>query len=296
MGADVFTKRPDLVGSAANEALGWSLEELCTNGPEDRLTATDHAQPALYALSFALWDELRNAHPDAEWAAAAGHSLGEYTALAASGSLTYLGGLRLVAERGRAMAAAAALEDSGMAALIGADEASAEALCGDRRSQGGRLWVANLNAPGQVVVAGGSEDIEWASEHAKEHGIRRAIPLKVAGAFHTPFMAPAADDLRNHVAAMSFSPLRFPVYANLTGGPYPPDVGATLVGQLTGQVRFQASVEAMATTVDVFVHVGPGDVTAGMAKRIAPETPTLVVNSVESVPLVVAALKELESS
>lgn len=295
MGADVFAKRPDLVGAAANEVLGWSLEELCTHGPEERLTATEHAQPALYALSYALWDELQDAQPDVEWVAAAGHSLGEYTALAAAQSVTYLDGLRLVAARGRAMADAAAIEDSGMAALIGADETSAEALCADRRSQGGRLWVANLNAPGQVVVAGGTEDIQWAGEHVKDHGIRRAIPLKVAGAFHTPFMASAADALQKHINATNFTSPRFPVYANLTGRPYPSEIDSTLVGQLTGQVNFQPSVVAMAANVDVFVHVGPGDVTAGMAKRIAAETPTLTVNSVESIPVALAALKELES-
>jgi [acyl-carrier-protein] S-malonyltransferase len=155
--------------------------------------------------------------------------------------------------------------------------------------------VANINAPGQVVVAGGADDIEWAAEHARDHGIRRAIPLKVAGAFHTPFMASAAADLQNHIDATDFAPPRFPVYANLTGSLYPSEIGPTLVGQLTGQVRFEASVEAMAADVDVLVHVGPGDVTAGMAKRISVDTPTLTVNSVESIQVALAALEELES-
>ncbi len=296
MGADVFSKRPDLVGPPADSILGWSLEELCRNGPEEKLTATEHAQPALYALSFALWEELRVAAGSAvEVVGAVGHSLGEYTALVAAGAISHLDGLRLVAARGRAMADAAALEPSSMAALIGADEDSAEAMCAHRRSQGGRLWVANLNAPGQVVVAGGVVDIEWAGVHVKDHGIRRSIPLKVAGAFHTPFMAPAATALAEHVAGIEFSAPAFTVYANLTGRPYPEEVDATLVGQLTGRVRFQAAVEAMAATVDAFVHVGPGDVTAGMAKRIAPGIPTIVVNEMAAVAEVVASFVELET-
>jgi [acyl-carrier-protein] S-malonyltransferase len=290
MGAELFDARPDLLIETADAVLGWSLRDVCLEGPEERLTATEHAQPALYALSYVLWEALHQHLEGVEVGAAAGHSLGEYTALAAAGAIGFEDGLRLVAERGQAMADAAALEPSGMAALIGADEASAEAICAARRADGGRLWVANLNAPGQVVVAGGSEDLEWAADHVRDHGIRRAIPLKVAGAFHTPYMAPAAERLAGAVASVSFAEPAFSVFANTTASPHGEGIAEGLVAQLTGQVRFEASVQAIAGQVDALIHVGPGDVTAGMAKRISPDTPIHVANELSVLAEVRAAL------
>jgi [acyl-carrier-protein] S-malonyltransferase len=282
MGADLFDARPDLLGAAADEVLGWSLRAMCLDGPEEALTRTEHAQPALFALAFALWTELedRIAVP----AAAAGHSLGEYTALAAAGAVAYPDALALVAERGRAMAAAADIEPSGMAALIGADADAAEAIVAARRADGGRLWVANLNAPGQVVVAGAAVDIEWIVTEARSVGVRRAIPLAVAGAFHSPLMEPAAARLGAALESVSFADPRFQVWANATAAPYGTDVAATLVAQLTSPVRFAASLGAMADSgVDVFVHVGPGDVTAGLAKRSVEGTEPVVVSSLDDV-------------
>ena len=296
MGAELFDARPDLLIETADAVLGWSLRDVCLDGPEERLTATEHAQPALYALSYVLWEALVPHLDGIDVGAAAGHSLGEYTALAAAGVLGFEDGLRLVAERGQAMADAAALEPSGMAALIGADESSAEALCAARRSEGGRLWVANLNAPGQVVVAGGAEDVAWAGDHVREYRIRRAIPLKVAGAFHTPFMAPAAERLAGAVGSAHFGHPAFPVYANTSATPHDDEIAAGLVAQLTGQVRFEASVRAIAGSVDALVHVGPGDVTAGMATRISPDTPIHVANELGVLAEVRAALDGEEAA
>ncbi len=295
MGAELFDRHSassgDLLGADADAILGWSLRDVCLNGPEERLTDTSVAQPALYLLSLAAFRELEAVLPW-EVTAAAGHSLGEYTALAAAGVLDPFDGLRLVAERGAAMAEAAALEPSGMAALIGADEAAADALAEARRAEGGRLWVANVNAPGQVVVAGGAEDLEWAAANARDHGIRRVIPLKVAGAFHTPFMESAARRLGEALASTPTGTPAFAVYANLTAAPYGPDVAATLRDQLTGRVRFAASLEAMADHVDAFIHVGPGDVTAPMARRVAPHRPAVVVDGPERAAAAVAELVE----
>jgi [acyl-carrier-protein] S-malonyltransferase len=289
MGADVFAARPDLLGESAEATLGWSLRELCESGPEEDLTRTDRAQPALYATAFALWEMLRES-VGYDPAAAAGHSLGEYTALAAAGVFDFRTGLRLVAERGAAMDGAARLEDSGMAALIGVDEAAAETVAATRRDAGGRLWVANLNAPGQIVVAGGVEDIEWVVANGRELGVRRAIPLKVAGAFHSPYMAIAADRLAAALTATDFAPPRFPVYTNATGAPVT-DVAANLSEQLVSPVRFAAGLEAMAAAgVDTFVHVGPGDVTAGMAKRSVPGAAVLVVSALDDIPAVAETL------
>jgi [acyl-carrier-protein] S-malonyltransferase len=284
MGADLFDAMPGLLGDAADEALGWSLRRMCLDGPEDALTRTEHAQPALYALAYALWTALaaRVGQP----VAAAGHSLGEYTALAAAGSLEFGDGLRLVAARGRAMAAAADATSSGMAALIGGGDDAAEALASARRAAGGRLWVANRNAPGQVVVAGGLDDLEWAGEHARDHGIRRVVPLKVAGAFHSPLMAGAAEWLRTAVEATVWRPTQFAVWANATARPHAGDIGEVLLAQLTSPVRFAETLQGMAASgVGVFVHVGPGDVTAGLARKSVEGTEALVVSSLDEIGL-----------
>lgn len=281
MGADVFPARPDLLVDAADETLGWSLRDVCLDGPEEELTRTDRAQPALFAVSFALWEAWREAAPPP--AAAAGHSLGEYTALAASGALDFRSGLRLVAVRGEAMERAARAEDTGMAALLGADDGSAESLAAARRAGGGSLWVANLNAPGQVVIAGGREDLEWAADHSADHGVRRVVALKVAGAFHSPFMATAADDLAGALAATAFGASTFPVWGNADASPVA-DPADALLRQLVAPVRFAESLRAMvAAGVDTFVHIGPGDVTAGLARKTVPGVAVHVVATMADV-------------
>jgi [acyl-carrier-protein] S-malonyltransferase len=281
MAADVRAARPDLLGAAANETLGWDLNALIEDGPQDRLTETHHAQPALYATSFALFDAFDAvvARPPE---AAAGHSLGEYTALAAAGALSYLDGLALVAARGNAMAACAAAQSSGMAALLGADEELAESIAAARRDAGGALYVANLNAPGQIVVAGGADDISWLAANARELGVRRAIPLDVAGGFHSPFMAEAAEALDVALRATTFLPLAFDVYANATAAPTT-DPARTLADQLTSPVRFSETLTNLFRAgIDTFVHIGPGDVTAGLAKRTVPEATVKIVSDLET--------------
>jgi len=296
MGADLFEARPDLLGESADDVLGWSLRSMCLVGPEESLTRTEHAQPALYALSYALWEAFAEAMPSAP-SAAAGHSLGEYTALGAAGVFSFTDGLRLVATRGRAMADAADAEPSGMAALIGGSPLDAEAMAAARREDGGRLWVANVNAPGQVVVAGGTDDLAWASAHASAFDIKRVIPLKVAGAFHSPFMATAAAQLGEALAGASVARADFPVWANATALPYTGDVAGTLVAQLTSPVRFADTLAGMAAAgVRRFVHVGPGDVTAGLAKRSVQGAEAITVSSVADVPAAVATLADMSTS
>lgn len=285
MGSDVFDARPDILGERSNDILGFDLRELCLTGPEDRLTLTQFAQPALFALSYALWDEIRSKAGPAP-AGAAGHSLGEYTALTAADVIGFDAALALVAIRGTAMGNAASTEPSGMAALIGADEALAEAVCVARNADGGRLQVANLNAPGQVVVAGSVEDIEWLTVHGREHGIRRAMPLKVAGAFHSSFMESASASLRAALGETVFGTPAFPVWANTTGAPHELDqVAEVLVRQVVEPVRFSESLESMAAEgIDVFVHVGPGDVTAGLARKTVRDAQVVVVSSLSDIP------------
>lgn len=282
MAADVRLHRPDLLGTPANDILGWDLEALIADGPDEMLTETQHAQPALYATAYALFDELMK-HVDTPPAAAAGHSLGEYTALAAAGSIGYFEGLALVSARGVAMAECAAASSSGMAALMGADAEVAEKIASDRRAAGGRLYVANLNAPGQIVVAGATEDLAWLTANARDLGVRRAVLLNVAGGFHSPFMAQAAEALGEALGRTSFLKPSFAVYANATARPTD-DPGRTLSDQLTSPVRFAETLTNLGLAgVDTFVHVGPGEVTAGLARRTVKGATIKVVSDLEQV-------------
>ena len=289
MGADVFATRPDLLGSAADEILGWSLAGVCGDGPEAELVRTDRAQPALYGVSYALWEAfaVRVGHQPI---AAAGHSVGEYTALAAAGVLDYPAGLRLVAARGAAMARAAGESAGTMAAVIGAELATIEELVARLRNQGEAIWVANINAPGQVVVGGSSEAVERLGENASEYGLRRVIPINVSGAFHTPLMASARAELDRALADTTFYSGHFPVWSNLKAAPTSDPAGA-LSGQLSGTVRFAESLQAMSQAgVQAFVHIGPGDVTAALAKRTIRDAIVITVSSLDHIEAAVAQL------
>ncbi|HLF43750.1 MAG TPA: ACP S-malonyltransferase [Acidimicrobiia bacterium] len=284
MGREIFEARPDLLGERADRTLGFSLRSMCLDGPEEELTRTEHAQPALFALCFALWDVFVT-ETGVTPAGAAGHSLGEYTALTAAGFFDYYSALATVARRGRAMAAAAEASPSGMAALLGVDEAEANQICARRTAMGGRLEVANINAPGQVVVAGGSADIEWLVENARELGVRRAIPLQVSGAFHSTFMEPAAAVVAAALEEVEIAEPRFPVWANTTATPHTPkELKMLLTRQVESPVRFSDSLSAMAATgIDTFIHIGPGDVTAGLAKRTVEGARVLVVSGIDDI-------------
>ena len=281
MGEELFEKRPDLLGAQADDVLGWSLREMCLEGPEEALTRTEHAQPAIFAISYALWDTLAG-RLELRPVAAAGHSLGEYTALTAAGSLDYPTALDVVARRGRAMAEAADAASSGMAALIGADEETARSVVAASAERNGTLELANLNAPGQIVVAGSEADLEWLVEHGGELGVRRVIPLKVAGAFHSSFMRPAAEALAATLGQVSFSEPEFPVWSNTTALPHSSDdLAEVLARQAVSTVRFEQSLRGMHESgVDTFLHVGPGDVTAGMARKTVPGSTVLKVSEI----------------
>ena len=295
MGADLFDEHHELLVDRADPILGWSLRTMCLDGPFEELTRTQHAQPALFAVSYALWLSFKTQAPR-QPSAAAGHSLGEYTALAAAGSLSFEDGLRLVAERGKHMAAAGELEPSGMAAMIGADEELARSVVAARSSVGGRLQIANLNAPGQVVVAGGNDDLRWLEENGRDLGVRRVIPLQVAGAFHSTFMEPAAKLLSAVIDQTAFAPPDFEVVSNVSAGAHHVDSTADdLVRQVTSPVLFEQSLRTMsASGIDAFVHIGPGDVTAGLAKRTIPEADVFTVSSIADIASVAESLSTME--
>jgi [acyl-carrier-protein] S-malonyltransferase len=265
----------------ADQTLNLPLTRLCFEGPEEQLTATEIAQPALLTVCIALLAALREqqgqalpAHEGAlsPGAAAfvAGHSLGEYSALVAAGALEFTTALRLVRRRGELMAAAT---EGAMAAILGSDEQSIEAACREA-SQGDELVVvANYNAPGQLVISGAVAAVERAGNLAKQAGAKRVIPLKVSAAFHSPLMQRAADALRSDLAAASIADARVPVVANVTAEPLTAAaaIEAELAAQVTAPVRWIASVQRMADSgADCFVEVGPGNVLTGLIKRIAP--------------------------
>jgi [acyl-carrier-protein] S-malonyltransferase len=183
------------------------------------------------------------------------------------------------------MGKAADLEESGMAALLGAGYEMAEEMCRARREQGGRLQVANVNAPGQVVVAGSRGDLDWLAANAADFGARRVVPLNVAGAFHTSYMAPAQGELARALDATRLAEPAFPVWSNTTAKPHlSGEIGQTLTRQLVEPVLFSDSLADMASEeIDTFLHVGPGDVTAGLARRTVEGAKVLAVSGLDDI-------------
>ncbi len=287
MGADVAASNPEAasVFSRANAVLGFDLQALCFEGPAERLEATDIQQPAILVTSIALLTALGNRAEVARQAAAtAGLSLGEYTALYFAGSLSFEDAVTLVRRRGCLMQEAAEAHDSGMVSLIGADEAKAQALC-EQAAEGDVLVPANLNCPGQVVVSGSSAACNRALTVAETLGMR-AVPLKVAGAFHSPLMQAAADQLGEVLAATEIRPPEIPVLSNVTAEPHgdPDSIRGLLRRQVTSPVRWQACVKRMlADGCDQFLEIGPNRVLTGMMRKIARKAKAASINSQESI-------------
>ncbi len=253
----------------ADEALGFALSDIIANGPEDELTRTDISQPAILTASWMAFRVLEHSLSTVSFAATAGLSLGEYTALVAAGAVSFEDALRLVRLRGEAMQDASELVPSGMVALVGADEKTAQALC-DAVADGAVLQVANLNSTGQVVISGETSACERAIAAAKEHGIRRALSLPVAGAFHSELMRPAAERLQEAVDRTKFVDPRVPVYANVSAAPVTEagEIGDLLIRQLTSPVRWADSCISMNETgITEFWELGPGKALCGMISR-----------------------------
>ena len=270
MGRDLFDDSPSAKETfgRADTILGYSISELCFEGPEKRLQNTQYAQPALFTMSFACLEAARASDSLAPGSPAfvAGHSLGEYTALVASGALTFEDGLRLVQERGRLMQQAAEQQPGAMAAILGLDEEAVTAICRDAGAE-----LCNVNAPGQIVIGGAEAAVEAATALALERGARRGVRLKVSGAFHTSLMQPAADGMRHAVADTPFKDSNVPVIANTTGQPLTKadDLMDELVKQLARPVQWQRSVEYLASQgVHAVIEFGPGRVLTGLIRRI----------------------------
>jgi [acyl-carrier-protein] S-malonyltransferase len=261
----------------AGEILGIDLAGLCFNGPAEALNATDVSQPALFVASLAALESLKATNPEIVSACegAAGLSLGEYTALVFAGAIEFEAGLKLVRLRGEAMQAAAAATASGMVSVLGLEENKVDELCA-RVEPFGRLWKANLLGPGNIVVSGESSALEHVETIAQELGAMKVIKLAVAGAFHSPLMKPADQQLAQFLASTPISPPRIPVYSNVDATPHgePNDIRATLVSQVLEGVRWEASMRRMiADGFDTFYEIGPGRVLTGLLKRIDRKLP-----------------------
>jgi len=257
----------------ASEATERDVAHLLLDAGLEELTRTDNAQLATFVASLVVLDATERL--GIEPAALAGHSLGEYSALVASGALSYEDGLRLVAERGAAMQDAAEQSPGTMAAVLGLDDDAVEAAC--QRAEGD-VWVANFNAPGQVVIAGRTDAVEAASRIARSLGARKVLPIPVGGAFHTPLMAPARERLRKALAEVGFRPAEPAVVANVDAREHadPAEWPSLLSAQLCSPVRWRQSLDTLyAAGVRTVVELGPGGVLTGLARRVLPAEGTL---------------------
>ena len=274
MGKDLAERFPAAhdVFLAADAAIGAPLSELCFGGPADELTLTHNAQPALLAHGAAVWAVLRD-ELGGRVVAAAGHSLGEFTAYHAADALPLPEAVRLVRRRGELMLEAGQRRPGTMAAILGNPSTSVESICERASAEGSLVVPANFNAPGQVVISGEVKGVERAMALAKEAGAK-PIPLKVSGAFHSPLMADAAQGLERALDLAHFGDPRFPVYANVNAQPVESAALARrlLVEQLTAPVQWARELEHIAVLHPdaLYVEMGPGAVLKGLAKKIAP--------------------------
>jgi [acyl-carrier-protein] S-malonyltransferase len=272
----------------ANIALGYDLASICFHGPEPELTRTENAQPGIYLVSWVAFQLLREQVPSLKFNATAGLSLGEFTALAAAGAKSFEDGLRVVRQRGRFMQEACDATRGGMAAVIGLDEAPTREVCTETG-----VVLANLNCPGQLVISGETDKIAKAVELAKTKGARRAIPLPVAGAYHSPLMAGAKPKLQAELGGIKISSPTVPVISNVTAQAHgaPDEIRARLVEQVTSSVLWEKSMRhLLAQGFTRFIELGPGTALSGFMKRIDKNVQMLNVADVPSLETTAKAL------
>ena len=264
----------------ANIALGYDLASICFNGPDAELTKTENAQPGIFLVSWAAFQLLKEQAPNLKFDATAGLSLGEFTALTAAGSISFEDGLRVVRQRGKFMQEACDATRGGMAAVIGLDEIPTREVC----AQAG-VVLANLNCPGQLVISGEEEKIIQACDLAKAKGARKAIPLPVAGAYHSPLMAGARPKLQNELAKIKISSPLVPVISNVTAQAHglPTEISARLVEQVTSSVLWESSMRYLLSKgFTRFIELGPGTALSGFMKRIDKSAQMLNVADIAS--------------
>jgi len=285
MGRDLYdnVKAARAIFEQADRALGLPLSRLCFEGPEDELRQTVNAQPALVTAAFACLEATREIHGNklTPPAFTAGHSLGEYTALAAAEVFDFSTAVKLARERGRLMHEAGQRQPGGMAAIIGLEETKLAEVC----RQSGTV-MANINCPGQIVISGASENIAKAMELSKAAGASRAIPLQVSGAFHSPLMRSAVEGMSKVIKSTPFKDPDIPVIGNVSAAPLTKAeaVKEELINQLTNPVQWQRSIEYMVGQgVDTFIEIGPGKVLTGLIRRINKDAATRNINDLATV-------------
>src|SRR5690606_13154107 len=276
----------------ADEALGFSLSKLCFEGPEEKLRLTAYTQPAILTTSIALYTAFSEGGivPDL----VAGHSLGEYSALVAAGSLNFADAVRIVHQRGNFMEEAVPAGKGAMSAVMGLDRDTLERVCREVSREGRVVEPANLNAPGQIVISGHKEAVEEAGERARQAGARRVVPLAVSGPFHSSLMKPAAERLSEVLADVTVSDASVPVVANVSARPVTDarTIRQSLIDQVASPVLWEDSVRwMMEQGVDTFVEIGPGNVLTGLVKKVNRRVTAL---SVQDVPSLERALAELK--
>ena len=279
MGKDLYdnNEKAKELFEKANEILGYRITDIMFEGTDDELKQTKVTQPAVFLHSvikaISLGDEFKPSM-------VAGHSLGEFSALVAAGALNFEDGLRLVYARAMAMQKACEAAPSTMAAIVGLSDEKIEEVCAEVNKEGNVVVPANYNCPGQLVISGNVEAINEACEKLKAAGAKRALPLKVGGAFHSPLMQPAKDELQAAIEQTEFSVPQCPVYQNVDGKPHtdPADIKQNLIAQLTSSVRWTSCVQNMiADGADDFTECGPGKALQGMIGRI---DKTVAVNGI----------------
>ncbi|MDO7876771.1 ACP S-malonyltransferase [Hymenobacter sp. ASUV-10] len=271
MARELFEQHPEAARllTQANDILGFSLTDIMFGGSDDDLRRTDVTQPAIFVHSVAQFA----ATPDARPIMVAGHSLGEFSALVAAGVLRFEDALALVARRAQAMQAACEEQPGTMAAILGLDDATVERVCQEITDGGNVVVAANYNCPGQLVISGSTTGIAQACEALKAAGAKRALPLPVGGAFHSPLMQSAAAALAEAIEKTAFGEALCPVYQNVDARPHtnPDEIKANLLAQLTAPVRWTQLVQQMAADgATDFVECGPGKVLQGLVKKIVP--------------------------
>ncbi len=274
----------------ADKLTGRPISKLCFEGPEEELTLTVNAQPAIFTTCFACWVLISERGFQPKFVA--GHSLGEWTSVAASGALEFEDALKLVAKRGELMNQAPA---GSMAAILGASLEQVEKLC-QAASEKGIITIANYNAPDQIVISGEASAVEYAVQIARQFSAVKAVPLKVSGAFHSPLMNDAKELFRQYVEQTNFKSADVPVVANVTGQPVTDgnEMRQLLVEQLTSPVRWVDCVKTMHENgVKVFVELGPGRVLSGLVRRIVPDAITFCVEDPKSFDETVNALESM---
>ena len=268
----------------ADEILQASLSGVMFDGPEAELTLTHNAQPAILVHSIAVHRILAERLPDIKFAA--GHSLGEFSAYVAAGTLSFADAVRTVRRRGELMYRAGQERPGTMAAILGMEDAALEAVCTEAAAQGGEVVPANYNSPGQLVISGDVPSVQNAMELARQKGARRAVQLNVSGAFHSPLMASAEAGLRVQLDDVALNPPKFPVVSNVTTQPVSDVVDARrlLLEQLTSPVRWTGCIRTMVDAgVTEFIELGPGNVLTGLMKRIEKSATARAVGTAEEV-------------